>query len=67
MERPMEQTEHLAEYTTFIVRVWQDDAGRMSGVVERVRTGEKMPFHGLESLGRAVAAFFSGGFEGDAR
>jgi hypothetical protein len=61
----MEQTEHLGEYTTFIVRVWQDDAGRMSGVVERVRTGEKIPFHGLESLGRAVASLFSAGSEGN--
>ena len=28
----------------------------MSGVVERVRTGEKVQFHGLETLGRAVAS-----------
>ena len=60
----MEQTEHLAEYTTFIVRV----ATRGIAYFHiRVRTGEKMPFHGLGSLGRAVASFFSGGFEGDSR
>ena len=34
----MEPTEHLGEYTTLIVRIWQDDAGRLSGVVERART-----------------------------
>jgi hypothetical protein len=50
-----DQTEDLGEYTTIIVRVRQDDAGRLSGVVERVRTGEKARFHGLETLGRAVA------------
>ena len=51
--------EHLGEYTTLIVRIWQDDAGRLSGVVERARTGEKVRFHGLETLSRAVAALLS--------
>ena len=55
----MEPTEHLGEYTTFIVRIRQDDAGRLSGVVERARTGEKVQFHGLETLSRAVAALLS--------
>ena len=50
-----EQTEDLGEYTTIIVRVRRDDADRLSGVVERVRTGEKVRFRGLETLGRAVA------------
>ena len=61
----MEPTERLGEYTTFIVRVWQDDAGRLSGVVERVRTGEKVQFHGLETVGRAVASLLSAGSEGN--
>jgi hypothetical protein len=61
---PMEQTEDLGEYTTLVVRVRQDDAGRLSGVVERVRTGEKVRFHGLETLARAVAALLAGGFGG---
>lgn len=55
----MESTEHPGEYTTLIVRVRQDDAGRLSGVVERVRTGEKVQFHGLETLIRAIAALLS--------
>ena len=55
----MEPTEHLGDYTTLIVRVWQDDAGRLSGVVERARTGEKVQFHGLETLSRAVASLLS--------
>jgi hypothetical protein len=51
----LERMEDLGEYTTIIVRVRRDDAGRLSGVVERVRTGEKLRFHGLETVGRAVA------------
>jgi hypothetical protein len=54
-----EPTEHLGDYTTLIVRIWQDDAGRLSGVVERARTGEKVRFHGLETLSRAVASLLS--------
>ncbi len=55
----MEPTEHLGDYTTLIVRIRQDDAGRLSGVVERARTGEKVQFHGLETLSRAVASLLS--------
>ena len=55
----MEPTEHLGEYTTLIVRIRQDDAGRLSGVVDRVRTGQKVQFHGLEALSRAVASLLS--------
>jgi hypothetical protein len=60
----MEPTERLGEYTTLIVRIRQDDAGRLSGVVERVRTGEKVQFHGLETLNRAVASLLSSIAEG---
>src|SRR5713101_4178733 len=63
-ERGMEPTEDLGEYTTLIVRVRQDDAGRLSGVVERVRTGEKVRFHGLETLSRAVTSLLSTTAEG---
>jgi len=57
--RRMEPTEHLGDYMTLIVRIRQDDAGRLSGVVERARTGEKVQFHGLETLSRAVASLLS--------
>jgi hypothetical protein len=40
---------------TFVVRVASDDAGRLSGVVERVRTGEKHRFDGDEAIGRIIA------------
>ena len=55
----MEPAEHLGDYMTLIVRIRQDDAGRLSGVVERARTGEKVQFHGLETLSRAVASLLS--------
>jgi len=55
----MESTEHPGEYTTLIVRIRQDDAGRLSGIVERVKTGEKVRFYGLETLSRAVASLLS--------
>jgi hypothetical protein len=37
----MEPPAHLGEYTTLIVRIRQDDAGRLTGVLERARTGER--------------------------
>jgi hypothetical protein len=60
----MAPPEHLGDYTTLIVRVRQDDAGQFSGVVERVRTKEKVRFHGLETLARAVASLLSTASEG---
>ena len=60
----MEQPEHLGEYTTLIVRIRQDDAGQLNGVVERARTGEKVRFHGLGTLSRAVASLLSTPAEG---
>jgi hypothetical protein len=60
----LEPTEDHGEYTTLIVRIRQDDAGRLSGVVKRVRTGEKVRFHGLETLSRAVASLLWRGARG---
>ena len=40
---------------TFIVRLTLDDGGVLSGVVERVRTGEKRRFQGAEALGHLIA------------
>jgi hypothetical protein len=36
--------------TTFIVRAWRDAAGRLTGVVERVATGEKARFEEAAAL-----------------
>jgi hypothetical protein len=40
---------------TFIVRVSQNESGRIAGVVERVRTGEKERVDGLEAISAAIA------------
>jgi hypothetical protein len=40
---------------TFVVRVTRDHRGRVSGIVERVRTGEKEPFDGAETIGPLIA------------
>lgn len=39
---------------TFIVRTWQDAGGRLTGVVERVATGEKVRFQGAEALAQLI-------------
>jgi hypothetical protein len=43
------------ERMTFIVRLSRDERGRVSGIVERVRTGEKEQFHEVETLGVLIA------------
>ncbi len=35
---------------TFIRRHSVDEAGRVTGIIERVKTREKQRFHGLEAL-----------------
>jgi hypothetical protein len=45
---------------TFIVRIFVDEEGRVSGVVERVRTGWREPIHAVEDIGRVIAVMVSG-------
>jgi hypothetical protein len=40
----------------FIVRVSVDTEGGVTGVVERVRTGQKERVHGLDEIGRVIAS-----------
>ncbi len=40
---------------TFIVRLAADEAGRVTGIVERVRTGEKERFEGLGAIAALLA------------
>lgn len=47
--------EHLSRRASFVVRVSRDGAGRLSGVVERVRTGEKRRFQDLDAVSRLIA------------
>ena len=41
---------------TFIVRVTRDGAGSLSGVVERVRSGEKQRFDTVAGLAQVITA-----------
>jgi len=41
---------------TFIVRLTVDDSGTVSGIVERVLTGEKHRFQSLDALRDLIAA-----------
>ena len=60
----MNATEKLGGYTTLVVRIWRDDAGRVSGVVERVKTGEKAGFRGIENLGATAESLLSADIDG---
>jgi hypothetical protein len=40
---------------TFIVRLAIDRTGRISGVVERVKTGQKERFEGAPAIGEVIA------------
>jgi len=39
---------------TFVVRLTRDEAGRITGVVEQVKTGLKARVEGLDAVGRAI-------------
>lgn len=40
---------------TFILRLSRDETGRVCGVVERVRNGEKERFYGVEEISALIA------------
>jgi hypothetical protein len=40
--------------TSFIVRVVEDGRGSVSGVIERVATGVKEAFRGMEAIGEVI-------------
>ena len=40
---------------TFVIRIDRDNRGTVTGVIERVRTGEKEAFRGLEAIGGLIA------------
>jgi hypothetical protein len=42
-------------FATFIVRVSKDRAGAISGVVESVKTGDRLRFHGLAAISEVIA------------
>ena len=40
---------------SFVVRVVEDAGGQVTGVIERVATGAKETFSGMEAIGRVIA------------
>jgi hypothetical protein len=48
-----------ARRVTFVVRIVQEDAGRMRAVVERVQTGRKAHASTTEDIGRVIAAMLT--------
>lgn len=49
------QEEDPGARVTFVLRLVRDRAGRVSGVLERVRTGEKARVAGLDGVTAALA------------
>ena len=45
---------------SFVVRAVQDERGEVSGVVERVATGAKEAFTGLEAIGLVIVKMLHG-------
>jgi hypothetical protein len=43
----------------FIVRVSIDEEGGVTGVVERVRTGQKEQVHSVDEIGRVIASMIA--------
>jgi hypothetical protein len=39
---------------TFVVRLTRDEVGRITGVVEQVKTGLKARVEGLDAVGRTI-------------
>jgi hypothetical protein len=52
----MSVTGHEVHQAVFIVRLTRDPTGRVTGVVERVRTGEKERVAAVEEIGQVLAA-----------
>jgi hypothetical protein len=48
-------------FATFIVRILKDDRGRLSGVVEWVRTGKKVRFHDIAAISQVIAQMMESG------
>jgi hypothetical protein len=47
------------EFMTFVVRLQRGDGEEIAGVVERVKTGEKARFRGVDEIGALIARMLS--------
>ena len=45
---------------SFVVRTVQDPRGQVSGIIERVATGAKEAFTGMETIGQVIARMLQG-------
>jgi hypothetical protein len=52
---------------TFIVRISVDEAGGVTGIVERAQTGQKTRFEGTEAIGALIARMMAGRDAGPGR
>ena len=53
-DAPGPETSEVAAPAAFVVRASRDASGRVTGVVERVATGEKARFQGVEAMGELI-------------
>jgi hypothetical protein len=51
----MDKEEKWRESDIFVVRVFRSEGGDLTGVVQHVRTGEKVAFQELDSVGQTIA------------
>lgn len=55
---------HRTERVSFVVRVVEERPGEVSGVVERVATGAKEAFTGVDAIGAVIAKMLRGAAAG---
>jgi hypothetical protein len=54
MQPPMEPETGWRRFDTFVVKVLRGTGDALSGIVQHVRTGEKLRFEGFEDLRQAL-------------
>ena len=50
-----------AEFMTFVIRLQRGAAEEIAGVVERVKTGEKARFRGVDTIGPVIVRMLADG------
>jgi hypothetical protein len=53
-EEEEEEAAAVVAPAALVVRAWRDAAGRLTGVVERVTTGERVRFQGADVMAQIV-------------
>lgn len=55
----MSDEDKAVRHSIFILRLDRDDRGRITGISERVRSGEKARVNGLDGVGAILAAMLA--------